>query len=79
MSEENMWHLNISYIGTGEDGERANDIIVTARKRGKPVYGEGPWWNVAYENAETREAALAALSGDLDEIDPGWRDVLEVR
>jgi hypothetical protein len=79
VSQANMWHLNISYIGTGEDGERANDIIVTARKRGKAVYGEGPWWNVAYENAETREAALAALSSDLDEIDPGWRGVLEVR
>ena len=79
MSHANIWHLNISYIGTGEDGERANDIIVTARKQGKPVYGEGPWWNVAYENVETREAALTALSIDLDEIDPGWRDVLEVR
>ena len=41
MSEANIWHLNISYIGTGEDGERANEIIVTARKQGKPVYGEG--------------------------------------
>jgi hypothetical protein len=79
MSQANIWHLNISYIGSGEAGERANEIIITARKRGKPVYGEGPWWNIAYENVETREAALTALSIDLDEIDPGWRDVLEVR
>ena len=50
-----------------------------ARKQGKPVYGEGPWWNVTYENVETREAALTALSIDLDEIDPGWRAVLEIR
>ena len=64
MSQGNIWHLNISYIGTGEDEERANHIIVTARKQGKPVYGEGPWWNVAYENVETREAALSALSID---------------
>ena len=79
MSQENIWHLNISYIGSGDDGERANEIIITARKRGKPVYGEGPWWNVAYGNVETREAALTALSIDLDEIDPGWRAVLEIR
>jgi hypothetical protein len=79
MSQESIWRLEIGFIGSGEDGRRANDIIITARKRGKPVYGEGPWWSVSYENVETREAALAALSSDLDQIDPGWRDVLEVR
>jgi hypothetical protein len=79
MSQESIWHLNIGFVGSGEDGGRANEIIITARKRGKPVYGEGPWWSVAYENVESREAALAALSNDLDEIDPGWRDVLEIR
>ena len=79
MAQARIWHLEISYIGTGEDGERANEIVVSARKQGKPIYGEGPWWNLAYENVETREAALSALSSDLDGIDPGWRDVLEVR
>ena len=79
MSQENIWHLQISFIGSGEEAGRANDIIVTARKRGKPIYGEGPWWNVAYENIETREGALAALSSDLDVIDPNWADVLAVR
>jgi hypothetical protein len=79
MSQESIWHLNISFIGPGEDAGRATEIIITARKRGKPVYGEGPWWSVAYENFETRGAALAVLSSDLDEIDPGWRDVLEIR
>jgi hypothetical protein len=79
MSQGNIWHLNISYIGSGDDGGRASEIIITARKRGKPVYGEGPWWSVAYERFETRGGALAALSNDLDEIDPGWRDVLEIR
>ena len=79
MSQESIWHLNIGFVGSGEDGGRADEIIITARKRGKPVYGEGPWWSVAYENVESRGAALAALSNDLDEIDPGWRDVLEIR
>jgi hypothetical protein len=79
MSQENIWNLEISFVGSGEDAERANGIIVAARKRGKPVHGEGPWWNVSYEALETREAALAALSRDLDEIDPGWRDILAVR
>ena len=78
MSQESIWQLRISFIGSGEAAGRADEIIITARKRGKPVYGEGPWWSVAYENVETREAALAALSSDLDEIDPDWRDVLEV-
>jgi hypothetical protein len=79
MSQENIWHLNISFIGSGEDGGRATEIIITARRRGKPVYGEGPWWSVAYENVESREVALASLRSDLDDIDPGWRDVLEIR
>ncbi len=79
MSQESIWHLNIGFVGSGEDGGRANEIIITARKRGKPVYGEGPWWSVAYENVESRGAALAALSNDLDEIDTGWREVLEIR
>jgi hypothetical protein len=79
MPEKNSWRLDISFIGSGEDAGLANGILVAARKRGKPVYGEGPWWSVAYENFESREAALAALSADLDEIDAGWRDVLELR
>jgi hypothetical protein len=79
MSQESIWHLNIGFVGSGEDGGRADEIIIRAPKRGKPVYGEGPWWSVAYENVESRGAALAALSNDLDEIDPGWRDVLEIR
>ena len=78
MSGERIWHLTISFIGSGEEGGRASEIIVSARKRGKPVYGEGPWWSVVYENFDTRGAALAVLSSDLDEIDPGWRAVLEV-
>ena len=78
MSQESIWHLNIGFVGSGEDGGRANEIIITARKRVKPVYGEGPWWSVA-ENVESRGAALAALSNDLDEIDTGWREVLEIR
>ncbi|HEX2468665.1 MAG TPA: hypothetical protein VHJ54_10715 [Solirubrobacterales bacterium] len=79
MSQENVWHLEISFIGSGEEAERANDVIVGARKRGKPVYGEGPLWHVAYENLESREAALAALSSDLTGIDPGWPQILEIR
>jgi hypothetical protein len=79
MSEENVWRFDIRFIGSGEDAGRANEILVTARKRGKPVYGEGPWWSVAYENFEGREAALAALTADLDQIDADWRDVLELR
>ena len=53
MSQESIWRLEIGFIGSGEDGQRANNIIITARKRGKPVYGEGPWWSVSYENVET--------------------------
>ncbi len=79
MSEGSIWHLNISFIGSGEEAGRANEILVAARKREIPVYGEGPWWSVACENFETREAALADLSSDLDEIDADWRDVLELR
>jgi hypothetical protein len=80
MSQEHIWNLEIGFVGSGEEAERANAIIVAARKRGKPIYGEGPWWNVAYESlVETRAAAVAALSSDLDEIDPGWPDVLEIR
>ena len=80
MSQENIWHLEISFRGSGEEAERANAIILAARRRGKPVYGEGPWWNIAYESlVESRAAAVAALSSDLDEIDRGWRDILEVR
>jgi hypothetical protein len=78
MSQENIWNLEISFVGSGEEAGRANGIIVAARKRGKPVYGEGPWWNVSYEAFETRAAALAALNSDLDEIDPGWRAILAV-
>ncbi len=79
MSHENIWNLQISFVGSGEEAGRATGIIIAARERGKPVYGEGPWWNVSYEAHETRAAALAALSVDLDEIDPGWRDILAVR
>jgi hypothetical protein len=78
MSQENVWHIEISFVGSGEESERANAIIVAARKRGKPVYGEGPWWSVTYERLESRAAALADLSSDLDEIDHGWRDILAV-
>jgi hypothetical protein len=79
MSQENVWNLEISFVGSGEEAGRANDIIVAARKRGRPVYGEGPWWNVTYVDVATRAAALAALRTDLDEIDPRWRDILAVR
>ena len=79
MSQENIWNLQISFVGSGEEAERAARIIIAARKRGKPVYGEGPWWNVRYEDFATRAAALDALSGDLDQIDADWRDVLAVR
>lgn len=78
MSQQKIWKLEISFVGSGERAGRANDIIVAARKRGKPIYGEGPWWDVVYGNLESRGAALAALSSDLDEIDPGWRDVLAI-
>jgi hypothetical protein len=78
MSQENIWHLEISFVGSGEEAGRADGIIVAARKQGKPVYGEGPWWNVSYEAFDTRAAALAALSADLDEIDPGWREILAI-
>jgi hypothetical protein len=71
--------VEISFVGSGEEAGRANGIIVAARKRGKPVYGEGPWWNVSYEAHETRVAALAALSSDLDAIDTDWREILAVR
>jgi hypothetical protein len=79
MSPENIWNLQMSFVGSGEEAGRASGIVVAARKRGKPVYGEGLWWNVSYEAYGTRTAALAALSVDLDEIDPGWRDILAIR
>ncbi len=79
MSQGNIWNLQISFVGSGEEAERASGIIIAARKRGRPVYGEGPWWNVRYEDFATRAAALDALSSDLDQIDTDWRDVLAVR
>jgi hypothetical protein len=79
MSQKSIWNLEISFVGSGEEAGRANGIIVAARKRGKPFYGEGPWWNVSYEAHETRAAALAALSSDLDAIDADWREILAVR
>ena len=79
MSQENIWDLQISFVGSGEAADRANAIIIAARKRGKPVHGEGPWWNVGYADFATRAAALDALSSDLDQIDADWRDVLAVR
>jgi hypothetical protein len=79
MSQKSIWNLEISFVGSGEEAGRANGIIVAARKRGKPVYGEGPWWNVSYEAHETRAAALAALSSALDAIDTDWREILAVR
>lgn len=78
VSQDGIWQLTISFIGSGEEAGRANDIIIAARRRGKRVYGEGPWWDVVYEDVETRGAAMAALSSDLDEIDPAWAEVLEV-
>ncbi len=79
MSQENIWDLQISFVGSGEEAGRASGIIIAARKRGMPVYGEGPWWNVRYLDFATRVAALDALSNDLDQIDADWRDVLAVR
>jgi hypothetical protein len=79
MSQEGIWNLQISFVGSGEEAGRADGIIVTARKRGKAVYGEAPWWNVSYEAFDTRAAALAALSAELDEIDRGWREILAAR
>ena len=79
MAQANIWNLQISFVGSGEEAGRASGIIIAARKRGRPVYGEGPWWNVRYEDFATRAAALDALSGDLDQIDADWRDVLAVR
>ena len=73
-----IWYLQISFVGSGEDAARAHGIIAAMREQGKPVQGEAPWWNMAYEDLETREAALAVLSEDLDAIDPGWPDVLGV-
>ena len=79
MAQANIWNLQISFIGSGEEAGRASDIIIAARQRGRPVYGEGPWWNVRYEDFATRAAALDALSNDLDQLDAGWRDILAVR
>ncbi len=79
MSQENIWNLQISFVGSGEEAGRASGIIIAARKRGNPVYGEGPWWDVRYEDFATRAGALDALSSDLDQIDADWRDVLAVR
>jgi hypothetical protein len=75
MSQESIWTLQISFVGSGEEAGRASGIIIAARQRGKPVYGEGPWWNVRYEDFATRVAALNALGSDLDQIDADWRDV----
>ncbi len=55
---------------------RAHGIIESIRKRGTPVHGEPPWWNVSYQDVETRADALAMLRGELDGVDPDWRDVL---
>jgi hypothetical protein len=71
--------VEISFVGSGEDADRAYAIIAAMRQHGRPVQGEAPWWSISYEDLETREAALTVLSGDLDAIDPGWRDVLGVR
>ena len=71
-------YVEISFVGSGEDADRAYAIIAAMRQRGKPVQGEAPWWNISYEEVESREAAMAVLSGDLDAIDAGWRDVLGV-
>jgi hypothetical protein len=79
MSQENIWNLDISFVGSGEEVGRAHGIIVAARKQGKRVNGEAPWWSVSYEVFESRAAALDALSSDLDQIDSGWRNVLAVR
>ncbi len=73
-----VWYVRISFVGSGEEAARAHAIISAMRDQGKPVQGEAPWWNIAYEDLETREAALAVLSQDLAAIDPGWRDVLGV-
>ena len=40
MSQENVWNLQIGFVGSGEQAGRATEIIVAARKRGMPVYGE---------------------------------------
>ena len=79
MSRENVWNLEISFVGSGEEAARAKEIIVAVRKRRKHIYGQGPWWYVRYKAVEARAAALAALTRDLDEIDPRWRDILAVR
>ncbi len=73
-----IWFVEVSFVGSGEDADRAYAIIAAMRERGRPVQGEAPWWKIPYEDLETREAALAVLSGDLDAIDPDWRDVLGV-
>jgi SPOR domain len=73
-----IWNIQIGFVGSGEEAGRAQSIVEAMRRRGKPVHGEGPWWNVIYEDLETREAALAALGRDLDGVDPQWRDVLSI-
>jgi hypothetical protein len=72
------WNIQIGFVGSGEEAGRAQSIVEAMRRRGKPVHGEGPWWNVIYEDLETREAALAALGRDLEEVDLEWRDVLSI-
>ena len=47
---------------------RAHGIIESIRKRGTPVHGEPPWWNVGYQDVETRADALAMLRGELDGV-----------
>jgi hypothetical protein len=70
------WNLELRFVGSGEQIDEARRIVTAMRKRGKPVHGDGPWWNIVYGDQGTREAALAALSSELDEIDPQWQGVL---
>ncbi|HEX4306434.1 MAG TPA: hypothetical protein VHZ54_10375 [Solirubrobacterales bacterium] len=70
--------LELTLVAGGiADRERATLLADRLGAR-RPLTGESPTWQVRYEGLGTTEA-MALCEAELDELGPGWFEVLDFR
>ena len=70
------WELRITIVQPGVDTRRVNEIVGKLSERTAVRALGGSAWQVEYLDFEDRDAALGALSRDLDAIAGDWREFL---
>jgi hypothetical protein len=72
-----IWNLKLAFVDADTvDTDRANAIVEKLRTQ-RPVEGEGPEWEVAFEDV-SQQRAFEELEQALTAIDEDWGEVLIV-